>query len=120
MSDVETPAAPAAGTGADVDDAREPSTPVFISPVAMENDPDALFAGDRGTLDAEVRRVLVRILQRRFLLAGNSPPAGKPPLEPPQTIELCPDDPFVGLRVGHTLCVASTAHMITLRQRHEQ
>ena len=41
----------------------------FITPVAMENDPDELFAGDRGVLDPEVRRVLVRLLQRRFLLA---------------------------------------------------
>ena len=44
----------------------------FIAPVSMEDDPDELFPGDRGTLDAEVRRVLVHVLQRRFLSAeGN-------------------------------------------------
>ena len=44
----------------------------FIVPVAMEDDPDELFPGDRGTLDSEVRRVLVHVLQRRFLSAeGN-------------------------------------------------
>ncbi|MDT0156321.1 DUF4194 domain-containing protein [Microbacterium sp. ARD32] len=38
----------------------------------MEDDPDELFPGDRGTLDAEIRRVLVHVLQRRFLSAeGN-------------------------------------------------
>lgn len=44
----------------------------FIAPVAMEEDPDELFAGDRGSLDSEVRRVLVRLLQRRFLLADKN------------------------------------------------
>ncbi len=43
----------------------------FIVPVAMEDDPDELFPGDRGTLDPEVRRVLVHVLQRRFLSADN-------------------------------------------------
>jgi Domain of unknown function (DUF4194) len=41
----------------------------FIDPVPMEEDPSELFAGDSGTLDAAVRRVLVRLLQRRFLVA---------------------------------------------------
>lgn len=68
MTDVDTSAPTVAPSGDD--------TPAFIAPVAMENDPDALFAGDRGILDADVRRVLVRILQRRFLLAENSPPSG--------------------------------------------
>ncbi|MGW9627775.1 DUF4194 domain-containing protein [Microbacterium sp. NPDC055521] len=43
----------------------------FIAPVAMEDDPDELFPGDRGTLDPEVRRVLVHVLQRRFLSADS-------------------------------------------------
>lgn len=43
----------------------------FIAPVAMEDDPDEIFPGDRGTLDPEVRRVLVHVLQRRFLSADN-------------------------------------------------
>ena len=41
----------------------------FIDPIAMEEDPEELFPGDRGVLDPAVRRVLVRLLQRRFLLA---------------------------------------------------
>ncbi|QMU98682.1 DUF4194 domain-containing protein [Microbacterium esteraromaticum] len=48
----------------------EPDAP-FIAPVAMEDDPDEIFPGDRGTLDPEVRRVLVHVLQRRFLSADN-------------------------------------------------
>ncbi|MDQ1137291.1 hypothetical protein QE410_002090 [Microbacterium sp. SORGH_AS 1204] len=105
MSDVETPGTRAAETGAD-SDGREGSAPVFISPVAMENDPDALFAGDRGTLDAEVRRVLVRILQRRFLLAENSPAEWKLLLEHQQMIESRLNDLFVRLVVDHARGVA--------------
>ena len=48
----------------------QPEAPV-IAPVAMEDDPDELFPGDRGTLDPEVRRVLVHVLQRRFLSADS-------------------------------------------------
>ncbi|AGP30418.1 DUF4194 domain-containing protein [Corynebacterium terpenotabidum] len=44
----------------------------FIAPVAMENDPAECFAGDRGVLDPAVRRVLVRLLQRRVLLADQA------------------------------------------------
>lgn len=81
-------------------------TPAFIAPVAMENDPDALFAGDRGTLDADVRRVLVRILQRRFLLAENSPAEWKLLLEHQQMIESRLNDLFVRLVVDHARGVA--------------
>lgn len=49
--------------------ALETSTDPFITTVAMENDPDEVFAGDRGVLDPAVRRVLVRLLQRRFVSA---------------------------------------------------
>lgn len=48
----------------------QPDAP-FIAPVAMEDDPDEFFPGDRGTLDPEVRRVLVHVLQRRFLSADS-------------------------------------------------
>lgn len=41
----------------------------FKATVPMEHDPDVLFPGDTGTLDPHVRRVLARLLQRRFLLA---------------------------------------------------
>ncbi|WP_159600464.1 DUF4194 domain-containing protein [Agromyces humi] len=58
----------------DLEAELEPTTEkdAFIAPVAMEEDPDELFAGDRGSLDSEVRRVLVRLLQRRFLLADKN------------------------------------------------
>lgn len=81
-------------------------SPVFIAPVAMENNPDALFAGDRGVLDAEVRRVLVRILQRRFLLAESSPAEWKLLLEHQQMIESRLNDLFVRLVVDHARGVA--------------
>ncbi len=45
----------------------------FIAPVAMEHDPDELFAGDRGVLDPEARRVLVRAAAAA-LPAGRSQP----------------------------------------------
>ncbi|SIR64242.1 DUF4194 domain-containing protein [Microbacterium sp. RURRCA19A] len=84
----------------------EADSPVFISPVAMENDPDALFAGDRGILDADVRRVLVRILQRRFLLAENSPAEWTLLLEHQQMIESRLNDLFVRLVIDHDRGVA--------------
>ncbi len=46
-------------------------TDPFIDATAMENDPAACFAGDRGTLEPEVRRVLVKLLRGRFLLADH-------------------------------------------------
>ncbi|SDO59778.1 protein of unknown function [Microbacterium sp. ru370.1] len=81
-------------------------TPAFIAPVAMENDPDGLFAGDSGVLDAEVRRVLVRILQRRFLLAESSPAEWKLLLAHQQMIESRLNDLFVRLVVDHSRGVA--------------
>ena len=39
----------------------------FIAPTVMEDDLEAHFPGDRGTLDPEIRRVLVHLLQRRFI-----------------------------------------------------
>lgn len=41
----------------------------FIAPTAMEQDLEEHFPGDRGTLDPEIRRVLVHLLQRRFISA---------------------------------------------------
>ncbi len=49
--------------------ARDEAGAAFIAPTAMEDDLDEHFPGDRGTLDPEVRRVLVHLLQRRFLSA---------------------------------------------------
>lgn len=102
--------APAASTTAPSPDAEVSpggtESSAFIAPVAMENDPDALFPGDRGILDSEVRRVLVRILQRRFLSAENSPAEWKLLLEHQQMIESRLNDLFVRLVVDHARGVA--------------
>lgn len=102
--------APASSTTAPSPDAEVSpggtDSSAFIAPVAMENDPDALFSGDRGILDTEVRRVLVRILQRRFLSAENSPAEWKLLLEHQQMIESRLNDLFVRLVVDHARGVA--------------
>lgn len=78
----------------------------FIDPVSMEEDPTELFAGDTGTLDAEVRRVLVRLLQRRFLSADKSPAQWRTLLENQQLIESRLHDLFVRLVVDHDRGIA--------------
>lgn len=78
----------------------------FIAPVPMEEDPTELFAGDSGTLDADVRRVLVRLLQRRFLLADRSPAQWRTLLANQQVIESRLHDLFVHLVVDHERGVA--------------
>jgi hypothetical protein len=78
----------------------------FIEPVPMEDDPTELFAGDRGTLDVDVRRVLVRLLQRRFLLAEKSPVQWRTLLENQQIIESRLHDLFVRLVVDHDRGIA--------------
>ena len=71
----------------------------FVEPVPMEADPGEYFAGDRGVLDPEVRRVLVRLLQRRFLLATRSREDWKVLLENQSVIESRLHDLFVDLVV---------------------
>jgi len=78
----------------------------FIPPVAMEDDPAELFAGDSGTLDADVRRVLVRLLQRRFLLAERNPAQWRTLLANQQVIESRLHDLFVHLVVDHDRGIA--------------
>jgi Domain of unknown function (DUF4194) len=78
----------------------------FIDPVSMEEDPAALFAGDAGTLDAEVRRVLVQLLRRKFLLAEKNPAQWRTLLENQQIIESRMHDLFVRLVVDHDRGVA--------------
>lgn len=73
----------------------------FIEPVSMEEDPAELFAGDTGTLEPEVRLVLVRLLQRRFLLADRSRAQWRTLLENQQVIESRLHDLFVHLVVDH-------------------
>ncbi|TDB97142.1 DUF4194 domain-containing protein [Actinomadura sp. 7K534] len=78
----------------------------FIEPVPMEDDPSELFAGDTGTLDVDVRRVLVRLLQRRFLLAEKHPAQWRTLLENQQIIESRLHDLFVRLVVDHDRGIA--------------
>ncbi|MBF6072808.1 DUF4194 domain-containing protein [Nocardia farcinica] len=78
----------------------------FIDPVSMEQDPTELFAGDAGTLDAEVRRVLVRLLQNRFLLAEKNSSQWRTLLENQQIIESRLHDLFVRLVVDHDRGIA--------------
>lgn len=78
----------------------------FIDPVAMEDDPSELFAGDTGTLDVDVRKVLVRLLQRRFVLADKDPAQWRTLLENQQIIESRLHDLFVRLVVDHDRGIA--------------
>lgn len=71
----------------------------FIDTVSMEQDPDECFAGDRGVLDPEVRRVLVRLLQRRFLQADRNRDDWKVLMDNQQAIESRLHDLFVRLVV---------------------
>ncbi|WP_018790429.1 DUF4194 domain-containing protein [Salinispora arenicola] len=90
-----------------VDDGWSASTAAgFIDPVSMEEDPAELFAGDAGTLDAEVRRVLVQLLRRKFLLAEKNPAQWRTLLENQQIIESRLHDLFVRLVVDHDRGVA--------------
>jgi hypothetical protein len=78
----------------------------FIEPVSMEDDPTELFAGDAGTLDADVRRVLVQLLRRKFLLAEKYPAQWRTLLENQQIIESRLHDLFVRLVVDHDRGIA--------------
>ncbi|WP_239332008.1 DUF4194 domain-containing protein [Frankia sp. CiP3] len=78
----------------------------FIDPVSMEDDPAELFAGDAGTLDADVRRVLVQLLRRKFVLAERNPAQWRTLLENQQILESRLHDLFVRLVVDHDRGVA--------------
>ncbi|WP_224752172.1 DUF4194 domain-containing protein [Microbacterium helvum] len=78
----------------------------FIDPVSMEDDPDELFPGDHGVLDAEVRRVLVHVLQRRFVQADRHRETWKVLLDNQQVIEARLNDLFVRLIIDHDRGVA--------------
>lgn len=87
-------------------EAEDGSEGPFIQPVAMEADPDELFAGDRGVLDHDVRRALVRILQRRFLQRERHKEDWKALVENQQVVESRLNDLFVRLVVDHDRGVA--------------
>lgn len=78
----------------------------FIDTVPMEQDPDECFAGDRGVLDPEVRRVLVRLLQRRFLQADRNKDDWRILMDNQQVIESRLHDLFVRLVVDSDRGVA--------------
>jgi hypothetical protein len=78
----------------------------FIEPVPMEDDPAELFAGDAGTLDADVRRVLVQLLRRKFLLAEKNQAQWRTLLENQQILESRLHDLFVRLVVDHDRGIA--------------
>ena len=80
--------------------------PPFIDPVSMEEDPDELFPGDRGVLEADVRRVLVHILQRRFVQADRHRDTWRLLLDNQQLIESRLNDLFVRLVVDHDRGIA--------------
>lgn len=93
-------------TDTTTEDATSDATTAFIAPVPMEEDPSELFAGDSGTLDADVRRLLVRLLQRRFLLAERNPAHWRTLLENQQVVESRLHDLFVHLVVDHDRGIA--------------
>lgn len=79
--------------------ADQPADGPFIEQVAMENDPNEYFAGDRGVLAPEVRRVLVRLLQRRAFFADRHKDDWRILMENQQIIESRLHDLFVRLVV---------------------
>lgn len=73
----------------------------FIEPTSMENDLDEVFAGDRGSLAPEVRRVLVQILQRRFISSERNRREWTLLLDNHQMIESRLNDIYLRLVVDH-------------------
>lgn len=73
----------------------------FISPIAMEDDLEDHFPGDQGTLDPSVRRVLVHILQRRFLQADRNRAEWMLMLDHQHLIESRLNDLYLRLVIDH-------------------
>ncbi|GAA1320343.1 DUF4194 domain-containing protein [Leucobacter albus] len=71
----------------------------FVATAPMERDPEEIFVGDRGVLDPAVRRVLVRLLQRRVVFADRHKDDWKVLLENQQVIESRLHDLFIRLVV---------------------
>ncbi|MDQ1217726.1 DUF4194 domain-containing protein [Microbacterium arborescens] len=83
-----------------------PGDGAFVEPAAMEDDLGELFPGDRGVLDPAVRRVLVHLLQRRFVLADRNREEWTSVLDNQQLIESRLNDLFVRLVIDHDRGVA--------------
>lgn len=90
----------------EADDGWSDTDAGFIDPVPMEDDPAELFPGDVGALEADVRRVLVQLLRRKFLLAEKNPAQWRTLLENQQIIESRLHDLFVRLVVDHDRGIA--------------
>lgn len=73
----------------------------FIAPVPMEEDIEEHFAGDRGTLDPEIRRLLAHILQRRFIAAERNRKEWTLLLDHQHVIESRLNDLYLRLVVDH-------------------
>lgn len=73
----------------------------FIAPTAMEDDLEEHFPGDRGTLDPQIRRVLVHLLQRRFISAERNRREWTLLLDHQQIIESRLNDIYLRLVVDH-------------------
>ena len=67
----------------------------------MEDDIEEHFAGDRGTLDPEIRRLLAHILQRRFIAAERNRREWTLLLDHQQVIESRLNDLYLRLVVDH-------------------
>lgn len=78
----------------------------FVEPAPMEDDLGELFPGDRGVLDPAVRRALVHLLQRRFVLADRNREEWTTVLDNQQLIESRLNDLFVRLVIDHDRGVA--------------
>ncbi len=78
-----------------------PDDDAFIAPVPMEDDIEEHFAGDRGTLDPEIRRLLAHILQRRFIAAERNRREWTLLLDHQQVIESRLNDLYLRLVVDH-------------------
>jgi hypothetical protein len=88
-----------------VTDIAAPGAPVegpFIEPVAMEDDPEGLFPGDRGVLDPDVRRVLVFLLSRRFIAEERNRQEWRTLLDHQQVIESRLNDLYIRLVIDHS------------------
>ncbi|MFS0713432.1 DUF4194 domain-containing protein [Microbacterium sp. 2P01SA-2] len=83
-----------------------PGDGAFVEPAAMEDDLGELFPGDRGVLDPAVRRVLVHLLQRRFVLADRNREEWTALLDNQQLVESRLNDLFVRLVIDHERGVA--------------
>lgn len=99
VRDTEAPGAEAPDTEAPDTEAPGTAGAPFVAPVAMENDPEEYFAGDRGVLEPAVRRVLVRLLQRKVIFADKHSDEWAVLLENQQVIESRLHDLFVRLIV---------------------